>query len=52
MPEREILQAINIAQPYPDSKTITRNMTNMTITAFQNYSSNGLTYGEITQSFK
>jgi alpha,alpha-trehalase len=49
----EILQAINIAHPYPDSKTIvdkpTAGTTNVTIAAFQNYSSSGLTYGEITQ---
>ena len=49
----EILQAINIAQPYSDSKTIvdkpTTNTTNVTISAFQNFASGGLTYGEITQ---
>ena len=49
----EILQAINIAQPYSDSKTIvdkpTTNTTNVTIAAFQNYASGGLTFGEITQ---
>ena len=49
----EILQAINIAQPYSDSKVIadksTTNTTNVTIAAFQNYKSGGLTYGEITQ---
>ena len=48
-----MLQAINLAHPYNDSKTIvdkpTRNMANVTIAAFQNFSSNGLTYGEITQ---
>ena len=49
----EILQAVNIAQPYSDSKTIvdkpTMNTTNVTIGAFKNYSSSGLTYGEVTQ---
>jgi alpha,alpha-trehalase len=49
----EILQAINVAQPYTDSKTIvdkpTTNTANVTIAAFHNYTSGGLTYGEITQ---
>ena len=49
----EILQAINIAQPYSDSKAIvdkpTKNTSNVTIAAFRNYTSGGLTYGEITQ---
>ncbi len=49
----EILQSINIARPYSDSKTIvdkpTTNATNATIAAYRNYTSNGLTYGEVTQ---
>ena len=49
----EILQAVNIAQPYSDSKIVvdkpTKNTVNATVAAFQNYSSGGLTYGEITQ---
>jgi alpha,alpha-trehalase len=49
----EILQAINIAQPYSDSKVIvdkpTTNTSNVTISAFRNYTSGGVTYGEITQ---
>ena len=49
----EILQSINIARPYPDSKTIvdkpTTNTTNATIAAYRNFTSNGLTYGEVTQ---
>ena len=49
----EILQSINIARPYSDSKTIvdkpTANATNATIAAYRNYTSNGLTYGEVTQ---
>jgi len=49
----EPLQAISLAHPYKDSKTFvdkpSRNTANTTIAAFQNFSSNGLTYGEITQ---
>ena len=48
-----MLQAINLAHPYNDSKTIvdkpTKNTANVTIAAFQNLTSNGLAYGEITQ---
>jgi alpha,alpha-trehalase len=49
----EILQAINSAHPYSDSKTIVDKPTaktfNVTIAAFQNFTSGGLTFGEITQ---
>jgi len=49
----EILQSINIARPYSDSKTIvdkpTRDTPNATIAAYRNYTSDGLTYGEVTQ---
>lgn len=49
----EILQSINIARPYSDSKTIvdkpTTDTTNATIAAYRNYTSNELTYGEVTQ---
>jgi len=49
----ELLQAISLAHPYKDSKTIvdkpSRNTTSITIAAFRNFTSNGLTYGEVTQ---
>ena len=48
-----LLQAISLAHPYIDSKTIvdkpTKNTANATIAAFQNFASNGLTFGEVTQ---